>query len=128
MIFTCALGARVVIRIKSTKTEHKPIYFHSKPSTNMATINQLTQLKPTRHVTMKELYTRYRMSVTVIALIICHAPPFINIHVHHPAKNPGSAYGAVVDLVKKSIRSASKMCGINYLTLSRYCKRLTNRR
>ena len=33
-----------------------------------------------------------------------------------------------VDLVKKnesSIRSASKMCGINYRTLSRYCKRLT---
>ena len=35
MIFTCALGARV-IRIKSTKTEHKPIYYHSKPGTNMA--------------------------------------------------------------------------------------------
>ena len=33
-----------------------------------------------------------------------------------------------VDLVKKneaSIRCASKMCGINYRTLSRYCKRLT---
>ena len=33
-----------------------------------------------------------------------------------------------IDLVKKndaSIRSASKMCGINYQTLSQYCKRLT---
>ena len=33
-------------------------------------------------------YERY----TVIALIIYHAPPLINIHVHHPAENPGSAY------------------------------------
>ena len=44
MIFTCALGARV-IRIKSTKTEHKPIYFHSKPSTNMADNKAINAIK-----------------------------------------------------------------------------------
>ena len=64
------------------------------------TIKQLTKLKPTRHVIMKDRHTcyrmrgdaRYRMSATVIAFTIYHAPPFINIHVHHPAKNLGSAY------------------------------------
>ena len=65
MIFTCALGARV-IRIKSTKTEHKPIYFHSKPSTNMA---DNKQLKPTRHVTMKELY-RWNATVALSPVVV----------------------------------------------------------
>ena len=56
MMFTCALGARV-IRIKSTKTQHKPISIVNRAPI-WRTIEQLTQLKPTRHVTMKELYTR----------------------------------------------------------------------
>ena len=45
MIFTCALGARVIRSIKSTKTEHKPIYFHSKPSTNMADNKAINAIK-----------------------------------------------------------------------------------
>ena len=46
MIFTCALGARGIC-IKSTKTEHKPIYFHStcKPSTNTADNRAINAIK-----------------------------------------------------------------------------------
>ena len=59
MIFTCALRARVT-RIKSTKTEHKSIV-------NRAPIwGTIKQLKPTRHVTMKELYILQAATLTYI--------------------------------------------------------------
>ena len=41
MIFTCALGARIVICIKSTKTEHKPIYFHEHQYGDNKSINAI---------------------------------------------------------------------------------------
>jgi hypothetical protein len=50
---TCALGARA-IRIKTSKV---PKLYYRAPI--WRTIKQLTQLKPTRHVTMKELYRSF---------------------------------------------------------------------